>query len=210
MGRKRIVTMTLISLAVLILAAAAAMIIQGKTVTVARCIVTENGAVLMVHGGSPVRLHGETPDGIYTGDLLFILRDGAIAQSYPGQTGSYFAVKLIKGDSSNVPADIIGSLESLGYHIIFSADTPPSVYTQLTVTEITSDHLLLSDEAGSRYSVPNWFSPSVEVEIGNSITVHHNGEIKEIYPAAFTKIYRMTLKKADGCEVSVLPAMRGY
>ncbi len=210
MKRKKIIAISLVSIAALILIASAVLIFSGNVITVARCIVAEGGEVFMIYRDSPVRLNGADADGIYTGDILFILRSGAIAQSYPGQAFPYFTVRLAKGDSSKVPGDVISSLESLGRHIILNADTPPSVYTELTVAEITTSHLLLSgSDTAETYRVPNWFSPSAEVKTGDRITVHHSGEVREIYPAEFAKIYRMTLKGSDGREISVLPAMRG-
>lgn len=211
MKRKRIIIITLVSIAALILVAWAVMIFSGNVLTVARCIVTEGGSVFMVHRGSPVRLNGEVADGIYTGDLLLIYRSGAIAQSYPGQAFPYFTVRLARGDSSKVPQDVIGDLESLGHHIILNADTPPSIYTDLVVTEITSDHLTLSGVGciADAYRVPNWFHSSIGLKVGDRVTVHHSGEVREIYPAEFAKIYGMTLRMPEGADITVIPAMRG-
>ncbi len=109
-------------------------------------------------------------------------------------------------------AAMIEDLESLGHHIMLNADTPPSVYTDLVITEIDTDHIVLSGIGciADTYRVPNWFHPSIVPQVGDIVTVHHNGgERGEIYPAEFDKIYGMTIKTSEGADITVIPAMRG-
>lgn len=55
--------------------------------------------------------------------------------------------------------------------------------------------------------VPNWFYPSTSIVAGDKITVICSSamEITEDSPAKIANITAMTLKKDDGCSVSVIP-----
>lgn len=83
------------------------------------CITADNGGYLMVIDHSPVSIHRVSgkdrsfPD-LDTGDKIFVIHDG-IAESYPGQTGVYFILKLSDGDINDVPPEIITSLRELGW-----------------------------------------------------------------------------------------------
>lgn len=79
----------------------------------------DNGGYLIVIDNSPISMHRVAdknkgfPD-LNTGDKIFVVHDG-IAESYPGQTGVYFILKLSDGDISDVPSGILSSLRELGW-----------------------------------------------------------------------------------------------
>lgn len=83
------------------------------------CIVADNDSCLIVMDNSPIAMHplfghnSMFPD-LETGDKIFIIHDG-IAETYPGQTGLYFIVKLSDGDIHDVPKEIMSQLQELGW-----------------------------------------------------------------------------------------------
>lgn len=118
MKSKKIVVILIIC-AVLIVAAAAVVLLSGGTgMSTGVCVRADNGGCLIVLDGSPVSMHqrsgGDMFSGLDTGDRLFIIHDG-IAETYPGQTGVYFALKLSDGDRDDVPADVLHDLRQLGW-----------------------------------------------------------------------------------------------
>lgn len=115
MKRKRIIIITVISVAALILISAAAIIFSGNELTAARCIVTDNNSVFMVYGGRPVHLSGLKNKDYNTGDKLLILHASAFAESYPERALARFAIRIGKGDISDVPKNVIRDLAELGY-----------------------------------------------------------------------------------------------
>ena len=87
--------------------------------SVGNCIAADNGRYLIVLDNSPVAMHQRSgkesifPD-LETGDKIFIIHDG-IAETYPGQTGLYFIVKLSDGDIHDVPEEIMSQLQEMGW-----------------------------------------------------------------------------------------------
>ena len=82
-------------------------------------IAANNGSYLIVIDRSPVVMHPHIAkdkpfQNIDTGDSIFIIHDG-IAESYPGQTGLYFMLKLSDGSISDIPSDVIAQLRELGW-----------------------------------------------------------------------------------------------
>ncbi len=120
MKSKKIIVIILILCAVLIAAAAAVVLLSGGTgMSTGVCVRADNGGCLIVLDGSPVSMHQRSGGGdmfsdIDTGDRLFIIHDG-IAETYPGQTGVYFALKLSDGDRNDVPADVLHNLREMGW-----------------------------------------------------------------------------------------------
>lgn len=125
MKHKRIIIITLISIAALILAVAAAVIFSGNQFTVARCIVTENDTVFMVYDGRPVQLSGLKNKDHDTGDKLLILHASAFAESDPERTRARFAIRISKGSSADIPDALIDDLTELGFVIDGSSDDLP-------------------------------------------------------------------------------------
>ena len=80
------------------------------------------------------------------------------------------------------------------------------------VIEATDTNLIVADidENGKaieymQYSVPNWFHPSTEIEVGYEITIKHNNIVLETFPMMFSKIYTMEYYDKDkGLVVTVI------
>ncbi len=82
------------------------------------------------------------------------------------------------------------------------------------VTDLNDREIILSEIGAdgealgvNLLKVPNWFYPSTSIVIGDRITVTCSSamEITEDSPAEIANITAMTLKKDDGCSVSVIP-----
>ena len=93
--------------------------IGNYSISTGRCIVADSGSYLIVMDNSPVVMSNRTNnegllDNLQTGDEILIVH-GAVAESYPGQTGTYFCIRLSKGDRSDVPEEILIELTEMGY-----------------------------------------------------------------------------------------------
>lgn len=87
--------------------------------TVGRCLVADNGSVMLIDGNSPIVLSVKNPDSamlknLSTGDKILVVHDG-IAESYPAQTRAHLVIKLGSGTEADVPADVISQLTELGW-----------------------------------------------------------------------------------------------
>lgn len=118
MKKKRLLIAILCIVAVLI-AGVLFMAINSLGFHTGTCIVADNDSYLIVMDNSPIAMHplfghnSMFPD-LETGDKIFIIHDG-IAETYPGQTGLYFIVKLSDGDIHDVPEEIMSHLQELGW-----------------------------------------------------------------------------------------------
>lgn len=95
------------------------MLHQGRGLTIGRCLVAENGSYMLIDENSPIVMSDRSSGkdlffGLSTGDKILVIHDG-IAESYPGQTGAYFCLRLSKGDISNISEEVITSLKELGW-----------------------------------------------------------------------------------------------
>lgn len=95
------------------------MIHQGYGLTIGRCLVAESGSYMLIDGNSPVVMTDRSSgkdlfSELSTGDKIFVVHDG-IAESYPGQTGAYFCLRLEEGDISDISESVIASLTELGW-----------------------------------------------------------------------------------------------
>ncbi len=95
------------------------MLHQGRGLTIGRCLLAENGSYMLIDENSPIVMSDRSSDkdmffGLSTGDKILVVHDG-IAESYPGQTGAYFCLRLSKGDISDIPEEVITSLKDLGW-----------------------------------------------------------------------------------------------
>lgn len=118
--------------------------------TVGRCLVAENGACLLIAENSPIVLNGrEDQDalfsGLETGDKILVLHDG-VTESYPGQTGAYWCMKLAGGTRADIPEQVISELAGLGW--IFAGAPEPEEYAFEAQYVRTNGW---SDEAGYPY-----------------------------------------------------------
>lgn len=95
------------------------MLHQGRGLTIGRCLVAENGSYMLIDENSPIVMSDRSSgkdlfSGLSTGDKILVIHDG-IAESYPGQTGAYFCLRLSKGDISHISEEVITSLKELGW-----------------------------------------------------------------------------------------------
>lgn len=94
-----------------------------------------------------------------------------------------------KGEASND--------EAYNYIVIEASDT------YLIVAEIGEDGKAIKS---MQYSVPNWFYPSTEIEVGYKISIKHNDIVLETFPMQFAEIYQMEYyDKESGSCITVIP-----
>ena len=105
----------LILLLFILLVLISGIFISGKNITVARCIVTDDGELYMAYHDQPVRLVGASATGYKTGDKLFIIHDIAFAESYPAQTRTSLSLKIGSGDENDISENVLNVLRKLGY-----------------------------------------------------------------------------------------------
>ena len=154
--------------------------------------------------------HVDLPDVIYT--LPF---GESVVKQYPldgydlNEAGLYKFVTFIEGKAVWFEFEIT--------EIIWEANVGNNCerydYTFI-VTDLNDSEIILSEIGAdgkaigvNLLKVPNWFYPSTSIVIGDRITITCNGamEITEDSPAKIANITAMTLKKDDGCSVSVIP-----
>ncbi len=118
-SKKSIIAIVIASVALLLLLSVV-VLMTGKEVSTGRCLVADNGKVLWIDdGGSPVELIDRAwfglPENLETGDRIWLIHADAIAESYPGQVGAYFCIKIEDGSISDIPSGTISSLKELGW-----------------------------------------------------------------------------------------------
>ena len=91
--------------------------LQGRTV--GRCLIADNGSVILIAGTESIVLCAKNPDSpmlknLQTGDKILVFHDG-VRESYPAQTLAYFVVKLGSGTEADIPASVISQLAELGW-----------------------------------------------------------------------------------------------
>lgn len=92
----------------------AVVIFSGNQLTVARCIITENGSLYMVYDDRPVQLNYTGDKDYETGDKLLIVHRSAFAESYPEQTRAYFITKIGSGSLEDIPQKALDVLIETG------------------------------------------------------------------------------------------------
>lgn len=80
------------------------------------CVITDNGACMIVLEGTPVELirPGGNFRNLSTGDRLLILHDG-ILETYPARTAAYLCLRVGSGSIQNIPQSVIDGLTELGW-----------------------------------------------------------------------------------------------
>ncbi len=78
-------------------------------------IETNRGNMLLIEG-SPISMSGRDSlfDSLTDGDKVFVVH-GPIAESYPGQAKAYLCIKQPGDEKGDIPADVIQSLQELGW-----------------------------------------------------------------------------------------------
>ena len=88
---------------------------SSNKITVARCVVTDNGSLYMAYNDEkPVLLSGKV-DGrkFNTGDKLLIVHSTAFAESYPEQTRATLIIRLSPGTKNDGPQTVLDILDGL-------------------------------------------------------------------------------------------------
>ena len=115
-----------VKIAVIIIAAVLALAVvglaiiflSGNQITVARCIVTENGGLYMVYDERPVRISAGEDRDYQTGDKLLIVHATAFAESYPEQARTVFVMKIGSGTEDDIPQKALDVLIETGNYSV--------------------------------------------------------------------------------------------
>ena len=113
-----ILTVALIALAVLLVLGIKGAVKYGFLE--GRVLIADNGSYLIIlDDHSPIKMSDHSANGgafldLQTGDKIRILHDG-VRESYPGQTGVYHVRLLERGDTEDIPADVVNALRQLGW-----------------------------------------------------------------------------------------------
>lgn len=142
-----------VKIAVIIIAAVLALAIvglaiiflSGNQITVARCIVTENGSLYMVCDERPVRISAGEDGDYQTGDKLLIIHASAFAESYPEQARAVFVMKIGSGTKEDIPQKALDVLIETGNYSISDVggvDGPTNVTVTPSAGEMPRDTTL--------------------------------------------------------------------
>ena len=137
--KKGIKTTVIIIAAVLALAVLgiAVLFLSGNQITVARCIVTENGGLYMVYDERPVRISAGEDKNYQTGDKLLIVHASAFAESYPEQARTVFVMKIGSGTKEDIPQKALDVLTETGNTV--SGEMPKNTSLEFWITEDVKD-----------------------------------------------------------------------
>lgn len=120
----------------------AVMVLSGNQITVARCVVTQNGNLYMVYDERPVHLRYGGSKDYETGDKLLIVHQSAFAESYPEQTRAFFLMKMGSGSVEDIPQKAMDVLIETGNYSsskVGGVDGPQTIYSTVQVLETVSD-----------------------------------------------------------------------
>ena len=142
-----------VKIAVIIIAAVLALalvglaiiFLGGNQITVARCIVTENGSLYMVYDERPVRISAGEDGGYQTGDKLLIIHANAFAESYPEQARTVFVMKIGSGTKEDIPQKVLDVLIETGNYSVSDVggvDGPTKVTVTPSAGEMPRDTTL--------------------------------------------------------------------
>lgn len=134
-----------VKIAVIIIAAVLALalvgvaiiFLSGNQITVARCIVTENGSLYMVYDERPVRISAGEDRDYQTGDKLLIVHATAFAESYPEQARAVFVMKICSGTKEDIPQKALDVLTETGNTV--SGEMPKDTTLEFWITEDVKD-----------------------------------------------------------------------
>ena len=134
-----------VKIAVIIIAAVLALalvgvaiiFLSGNQITVARCIVTENGSLYMVYDERPVRISAGEDRDYQTGDKLLIVHATAFAESYPEQARAVFVMKIGSGTKEDIPQKAIDVLTETENTV--SGEMPKDTTLEFWITENVKD-----------------------------------------------------------------------
>ena len=117
--KKRYIFLGIFFLSVIIVVIGAGMLLNyGCSISSGRYLQAENGDALVVFQNSPIRMLNRTDRNLFeeldSGDEILVFH-GAIAESYPGQTGVYAVFKFGDGTIDDIPQNVIEELIELGW-----------------------------------------------------------------------------------------------
>ena len=115
----------------------AVLFLSGNQITVARCIVTENGGLYMVYDERPVRISAGEDKNYQTGDKLLIVHASAFAESYPEQARTVFVMKIGSGTKEDIPQKALDVLTETGNTV--SGEMPKNTSLEFWITEDVKD-----------------------------------------------------------------------
>ena len=117
----------------------AVLFLSGNQITVARCIVTENGGLYMVYDERPVRISAGEGNDFQTGDKLLIVHASAFAESYPEQARTICVMKIGSGTKDDIPQKAFDVLIETGNYSVSDVggvDGPSNVTVTPSVGEM--------------------------------------------------------------------------
>ena len=134
-----------VKIAVIIIAAVLALallsfvmlFLSGNQITIARCIVTENGSLYMVYDERPVRISAGEDKDFQTGDKLLVVHASAFAESYPEQARTIFVMKIGSGTRDDIPQKALDVLTETGNTV--SGEMPKNTSLEFWITEDVKD-----------------------------------------------------------------------
>ena len=112
--------------------------LSGNQITVARCIVTENGSLYMVYDERPVRISTGEDKNYQTGDKLLVVHASAFAESYPEQARTIFVMKIGSGTKEDIPQKALDVLTETGNTV--SGEMPKNTSLEFWITEDVKDY----------------------------------------------------------------------
>ena len=107
--------------------------LSGNQITIARCIVTENGSLYMVYDERPVHISAGDEKDYQTGDKLLIVHASAFAESYPEQARTIFVMKIGSGTKDDIPQKALDVLTETGN--VVSGEMPNDTSLEFWITE---------------------------------------------------------------------------
>lgn len=117
----------------------AVLFLSGNQITVARCIVTENGGLYMVYDERPVRISAGEGNDFQTGDKILIVHASAFAESYPEQARTICVMKIGSGTKDDIPQKAFDVLIETGNYSVSDVggvDGPSNVTVTPSVGEM--------------------------------------------------------------------------
>lgn len=134
----RIAVIVIVAVLALALFGFAILFLSGNQMTIARCIVTENGGLYMVYDESPVRISAGEDKNYQTGDKLLVVHANAFAESYPEQARTVFVMKIGSGTKEDIPQKALDVLVETGNYSVSDVggvDGPANVTVTPSVGE---------------------------------------------------------------------------
>lgn len=83
-----------------------------------RYLLADNGSHMIIMDSSPIALsdksEGKMFENLTNGDKILVFHNG-IDESYPGSTRAYMCFKIGEGEITDIPENVLTSLDELGW-----------------------------------------------------------------------------------------------